>query len=414
MERFKKLTKHSVFSAIIFCFMLFCPTKHLLAQNFSFPTNQKRDALSFQLVKNLIIIPVYLNEKGPFNFILDTGIGATLVTDTTLKNLLNPKGLKRIKINGYGDGNNIEAKISNFVVANIGDAQSEAMPTIFIDEDPFDLSSYLGVKVAGLIGYSFFKSFIVSISYTNKRLVFSIPFSKQPLKGDKIPLEFIDNKPYVNVAIEDATLGKVGAKMIVDCGAGHALSFEKRNEKPWPVPPIHIDGNLGVGIGGEISGKIARTEILTFGKFKFKNILTNYPSLGENINSVYPKQRNGNLGAAILRRFNIIYDYNHGYMYLKKNLFFSQPFDHDMAGMEIIAGEKGGYFISRIEPNSPAQKAGFLAHDQIIGVNFKNIDNYTLESIENLFKSNDGASVIVEIAREDEIMMLLIKLKKRI
>jgi hypothetical protein len=385
-------------------------------QQFYFKGDRNKDAMPFLQVKNLIIIPLYLNNKGPYNFILDTGVGPLIITDPSLIDSIGIKVSRTIKISGLGSGNEIEAYISNDVSAQLGKSYIDNIPTAILKRDIFGLSNYLGTKVYGLLGYYFFKSFVVELRYSTKRLLFKHPNSGGKIKGERIPIEISSYKPYTNITIENPDYGKAEIKMLIDNGASHAISLERLNEKPFPVPAASIKANLGVGMSGPIDGNIGRVSALKIGSFAMKNVLASYPKYDDVAAKVLLKDRNGNLGADILSRFNVIFDYADNSMYLRKNSQFKRPFEHDMSGIELYLedGQIRRYFISRIEPGSPAENAGILVDDEIITINFTPAASFKLDDINNLFKSVEGKTIILSIRRNDELVLKVFKLKQRI
>lgn len=386
------------------------------AQDFEFPNDRKKDAINFILLKNLVIIPVYINEKGPFNFILDTGVGPMIISDPRIADSLKIKDLRTIKIAGLGKGDEIEAYVSSSVNARIGKASLDHIPTAILKEDLFRLSSYLGIPVHGLLGYHFFKSFLVELKYSTKRMVFYLPSYTRKIKGERIPLEMINDKPYTKIQVQSPELGAQTLKMLVDNGASHAISLEILDKAPFPLPPVTIIANLGMGLGGPISGHIGRTPQVKIGSFQLNNVLTAYPKYEEVAAKVLLNDRNGNLGADILSRFDITFDYADNAMYLRKNGNFNRPFQHDMAGMEVYSEDTQlqRYFIGRIEPDSPAEEAGLEAEDEIIYLNFIPATSYTLSEVNKLFRDGDDKTVIVTVLRKGEIRIRVIKLKQRI
>ncbi|TKC58066.1 peptide-binding protein [Pedobacter hiemivivus] len=385
-------------------------------QQFYFKGDRNKDAMPFLQVKNLIIIPLYLNNKGPYNFILDTGVGPLIITDPSLIDSIGIKVSRTIKISGLGSGNEIEAYISNDVSAQLGKSYIDNIPTAILKRDIFGLSNYLGTKVYGLLGYYFFKSFVVELRYSTKRLLFKHPNSGGKIKGERIPIEISSYKPYTNITIENPEYGKAEVKMLIDNGASHAISLERLNEKPFPVPAASIKANLGVGMSGPIDGNIGRVSALKIGSFAMKNVLASYPKYDDVAAKVLLKDRNGNLGADILSRFNVIFDYADNSMYLRKNSQFKRPFEHDMSGIELYLedGQIRRYFISRIEPGSPAENAGVLVDDEIITINFTPAASFKLDDINSLFKSVEGKTIILSIRRNDELVLKVFKLKQRI
>lgn len=394
-----------------------CAALNAHAQQFYFTGNKTKDAIGFELVKNLIIVPLYLNGKGPFNFILDTGVGPLIITDAALIDSVGIKVARSIKISGLGKGDEIDAFLSNDVSAKIGDAQINYIPTAILKNDIFGLSNYLGTKIYGLLGYYFFQSFIVEIKYSTKRLVFSDPEAKIKINGERIPIIIDSYKPYINISIESPEHGKLNLKTLVDNGASHALSLERLNEQPFPVPANTIPGNLGVGMSGPIDGNIGRVSVLKIGGYTLKNVLVSYPKYDDVAAKILLKDRNGNLGAEVMSRFNIIFDYSANSMYLKKNSQFKRPFDHDMSGIELYADDNGKtnrYIVSRIEPGSPAQLADVQVDDEILLINFVPVASYKLNELNNLLKSVEGKTIILYLQRNQEQLVKVFKLKRRI
>ena len=387
--------------------------KKAKAQYFEFPEHRKKQSLTFELIRNLAIVKVYINDKGPFNFILDTGVDPMIITDPSLKESLKAGSTRKIMISGYDNTNSVEAYVTHELPVRIGEAEALHSPVVFLKEDVFNLSGYLGKKISGLIGYNFFSSFVVKINYSNRTLVFYSPQKKIKPKGEKIPIDLINHKPHIaaQIAFNQNTYP---IKLIIDCGASHSLSLETFNNQAFNVPFPNIEANLGVGLTGVISGKKARIEELKIGHFNFKDMISNFPELLPD--SIKKIGRNGNLGAEILSRFNVTFDYNNQAMYLKKNVRYREPFEDDMMGVEIYMeeGPPSRYLITRVDEGSAAQKAGILPYDEIMTLNFKPIDSYTMDEISNLFKARDGNAILVECWRKDQRIIKLIRLKKRI
>lgn len=400
----------------LFLLIQLCAIFNANAQDFYFKGTRNKDALSFNLVKNLIIVPLYLNDKGPFNFILDTGVGPLIITDPSLIDSIQIKVARTIKISGLGEGNEVDAFVSNDISAKLGHAHIDNIPTAILKKDFLGLTSYVGTKIYGLLGYHFFNSFIVDLRYNTKRLLFRKPGAGGKIKGVRIPIEIINSKPYITVDIESPLHGKLNIKTLVDNGASHAISLERLNEQPFPVPESSIQANLGIGMGGHISGRIGRISQLNIGGFVLKNVLSSYPEYDDVAAKVFLKERNGNLGADILSRFNVVFDYEDRSMYLKKGNQFNRPFQHDMSGIDVYMqeGKTRHYFVGRIEPGSPAERADIQVDDEIVQINFQAASNYKLDDINHLFKSANGKVMILSIYRNKTLLVRTFELKQRI
>jgi hypothetical protein len=385
------------------------------AQSFSFSGKRNKETFSFSLVKNLVILPIYLNDKGPYNFILDTGVGQLVITDPSLVDTLDIKSKRTIKVSGYGGREEMEAYVSTDISISLRGLRLTNVPTAILKSDVFNLSNYLGTKVHGLLGYPFFKDFIVGINYSTKRV--SVRLRNRSVKklGEPVPIDIIDNKPFVTAKVDTGN-DLLEVLLILDNGASHAVSLEKHEGRKFTLPDKNIPANLGVGLGGKISGRIGRAPSLSLGSFSLKNVLASFPDYEHVGSKSLHKDRNGNLGADFLKRFNLTFDYMGSVMYLKKNQYFKDPFEHDMSGMEVYVEENNSnnYFIGRIEPGSPAEKAGFQVGDQLASVNFKQANNFTLDELSALLKSKNGRQFLVEIYRDGHKTMKLLKLEQRI
>lgn len=386
------------------------------AQQFEFNGSRTKNRITFNMIKNLVIVPLYINDTGPFNFILDTGVSPLIITDPKVIEGLGLKNLRPTKINGLGKGPEIDALITNELTVKVGKAKINNIPAAILEGDLLGLSNYLGVKIHGLLGYYFFNSFIVTINYPSKILIFQKNTIKTKIKGEKIPIELINNKPYAKVETVITGLGTLETKVIIDNGAGHAISLETYKNKPFPVPKQSFEANLGNGLSGPISGKVGRIESLKMGSYTLPNVISSFPVYDDAAAKTLIANRNGNLGADILSRFNVTFDYGDNAMYIVKNTNFKLPFEHDMSGLEVFADntDKKRFFVVRIEPGSPGEHAGIIPNDEILAINFADTKAMELDEITKLFRYQDGKTLFLTINRNGELTFKLIKLKRRI
>ncbi len=389
------------------------------AQSFLLPERQKREIIPFKLIKNLIIVPVYINESGPYNFVLDSGVGVLLVTDYQLSEQLQLENLRNIKIMGLGNNPDLDAFVSPPLNLSLGRARGNYIPAAILQKDVFNLSEYAGMPVHGLLGYEFFNSFIVRINYVDQHLTI-YPFSEEfiPRKGQKIPISIEQRKPYLetNLVLSDGSGKRV--KLIIDTGAGHPLSLENENGKPFQIPDVNIAGNLGVGLGGPIEGYLGRIKSLSIGKYKLDRVISAFPNYEDLAAKLTLVGRNGNLGNQVLKRFQVVFDYSRNTMYVKPSGFFREKFEHDMSGLELVSigPDYKRVIISRVAEGSPAELEGLVAGDEIISINFKPVAQFSVNEIDNLFKSGNERSYLLSILpkNSDKTKKILFTLKRRI
>jgi len=384
-------------------------------QEFLFKRNRQKQSISFKCIKNLMVIPVFVNGKGPYDFVLDTGVGPMIITDPSIIDSLNFSNLRKIKVSGLGI-ETIEAYVSQSLDVKVGSTSIKYIPTAILKEDLFNLSGHLGLKIYGLLGFSFFNSFIVDIRYSENRLIIYDRDAKVKYRGKKIPIEIENQKPYVVGDVELPDGKSINARFLMDTGASHALSLEMLQGSEYPLPEKKIKANLGMSLSGQIKGYIGRVGKFSLGNYVFNDVVAGFPDFKSIAEKIDLSKRNGNLGADLLRRFNIQFNYQDGFIYLKTNGLSKIPFEHDMVGMVLYLDQKEykRVLIGEIDENSPAEKAGLCTDDEIIAVNFKNIDAYSLNDLNEMFKSKADRNIILEIFRDNQVYFKVIRLEKRI
>lgn len=403
---------------ILLLLVIFSFSVSVVAQDgFVFEGARTSEVLSFKKSRGLIILPMYINDKGPFNFILDTGVGSLIITDSKLKDSLNLKYLRKIEIDGLGNSKRLEAYSSPFLKLNIGHAVFKNASAAILTSDSFEFSKYFGMPVHGLLGYDFFNSFIVKINYQTGILkIFSKEKPRLFKNGTKIPLQFIDKKPFILATVTTAKRDKMPLKLLIDSGSGHSLVLESFDDKPFDLPDTFIVANLGVGLSGDINGLKGRVEKLGIGRFTLNNVLASFPyfdDVGVKTNSF---GRNGSIGNPLLSRFNVVFDYQKSHVYLKPISNFKSPFNYDKSGLEIVAmGDNFNRFlVSRVEPDSAADEFGMLVGDELLSINFKKVSDMGIEKILETLSSDTGRTLYIELARGEKFVVGVLKLKNRI
>lgn len=363
-------------------------------------------------------MPLMINGKGPFNFVMDTGVGVCLITDPSLRDSLHLESQRVIKILGFGEGAELSADVCQPLEFRLNTTISGSISAAVLREDTFDLSSYAGMPVHGLMGYDFFNSFIVRINYPAKTLKVYKPETWYiPRKGHAIPIRIEGGKPFVNTEIKIDSGRVIDAKLIIDTGAGHPLWLESDLGQPIRVPQKNIRANLGVGLLGKIDGSMARIASFKLGKYTLENVVTAFPDFSD-VGSKIAGQRTGNLGNAVLKKFDVVFDYDRSRMYLKPNFYFREPFEHNMSGIELVYRAPGfnHLIIARVEEGSAADEAGLLPQDEIVSIDLKPVRELELDDIYHLFRSKDGRGILLGVIPQGgkKPEYVLLSLKRRI
>jgi hypothetical protein len=392
--------------------MLICCVSSALAQQFEITGKKKRVYVPFKIVRSMVVVKLKINGKGPYNFILDTGVGLMLITDPLLADSLNIENKRTIKITGLGERADYEAIIAPLLNIDIAhQIISRNVSGAILKDDFFGLSNYAGIPIHGLLGSDFFKTLTVKISFTDSALTVTQPGNMRIFrKAEKIPLTIEEGKPYIKTPVSLTDGATKITKLLIDLGAGHALSLEKVDS----LPQKSISANLGVGLNGLIDGHLGRVSNMAIGKYNIKDIITSFPIDDPSFKTSIA--RDGSVGMGILKRFDIIFDYQNKVMYLKPNLNLKQPFEHDMTGISYHADGKDfeHLIVEKVDVGSVAHEMGIQADDEIVSINFKPVSKMTMQQIDDLLKSRDGRTILLELYRDKATERVLLTLKRRI
>lgn len=117
---------------------------------------------------HLVGVPVHINGKGPYEFVLDTGAGNTVLTP----DLADQLGLEVKPVEGIarGVGGDVQLKLAAADSLSVGEAKITNNQVVVIDLSK--VSPKGGLIENGIIGFDFLKNFETVLDYPNKRYSF--------------------------------------------------------------------------------------------------------------------------------------------------------------------------------------------------------------------------------------------------
>jgi len=422
----------------------------ILAQpGFLFKKDVNRVSIPFQLINNLVFIPLQVNGV-ELTFLLDSGVEETVLFSLEDKQEVDLKNTETISLRGLGSADAIEGLKSTGNILEIKEMQSRNHLLYVILDQEFNLSSHIGIPVNGIIGYSFFKNHLLEINYQKKRIYFHKETVKKRNKIErrynKIPISIERAKPYVNSIVVMGNQA-VPVKLLVDIGNSDAVWLFDNVIENIKVPERNFDDYLGKGFSGDVLGKRAIITEFQIGDFKFERPIAAFP---DSISLKHVKMVSGRLGSVggeIFKRFSVIFDYKNSLLYLKKNGNYKNHFTYNKSGIEIrhtgmqwvketvhlqMEPKSGGYNglnneavsnnfkykfqlkpvyeISNLRKNSPAANSGLREGDILITVNNKSAHSYTLQQINSFLKSEDEKWITLEVERDSQLYKFRFKL----
>lgn len=405
---------------ILFVFLILMCGFSTDAQKYGFflEGNARKATIPFTTYNNLIIITLTVNDKVPMKFIVDTGVRSIIFFNKNITDVLGVRYSKKIEIRGVGKTKTIVAFIATGIDFNYHNLRGKELSVLVLGEDYLHLRNHLGTDVHGIIGYDFFQRFIVNVNYTAEQLTLIKPqYFKKKRRYQSIPLEVKDTKPYITVPLQINDTTKIQARLMIDTGASHALILHTDSIGPLQLPTKNIEAILGRGLSGEIKGNLAYINGCEIGNYELKDVIASFPQDQSYSDSLLISGREGTMGGEILSKFNLIFDYyGENKLYLKRNSTFSQPFEYNMSGLEVVVeGNNLDQFkIHMVRKGSPADIVGLRKGDFIEEINSCSREKLELNRIYKTLTSKPGKWINMIVSRNGILIRYKFRLKKEI
>ena len=428
-------------SAQVLSFLVSLIFTNVFSQNdFQIDNDKGYFKQEFKLINDLVIIPVQLNGR-ELSFLLDTGVNSTILFSITQEDSSQVNNPTVVYLKGLGSDKPLRALKSNNNKLRVGEAFSSDQDVYLIEGKVFSISNRLGIPINGILGYDFFKDFVIEFNYKAKWMKV---YDSKNYKYNRcsrcieMPLKFYEKKPYIEaeVAIEEGKYEHVD--LLIDSGSGDALWLFKDPDNGLYIPEKSFKDFLGFGITGSVYGDRSRIKSLLLKDYSLKDITVSFPdslSLAA-VNSF--EERDGSIGAQVLKRFHSVFDYKRGSIRLKPNSNFRDSFEYNMSGIviehngyrmfenEIIPKSQfsieyktndgvlnyssdkkvnllfslePSYEIAEVRPDSPADLSGLQVGDEILEINGRPVYRYSLKKINEILSSKEGKKIKLEVLR---------------
>lgn len=322
-------------------------------------------SLRFRILNGGIIIGKIQIDgfRDSLNFIFDTGCGGISLDSTTAANFKLTPRLSPNFVRGIGGL--CPQRLLDRMDINIGGLIVDSL-TMQVSNYEL-LTSIYGEKIDGIIGFSFFSRYLVKVDYDSTKIdIFKKGHIRYP-KGGFLLKPRLYGLPMLEGRCTDAR--DILSRFYFDTGAGLCLLFsadftsDSAIFSPKRKKPVHTQG---AGLGGKTSMQLTTLKTFSLGPFRFKQIPTYIFEDAYDVTS-YP-QLAGLIGNDLLRRFNLILNYERSEIYILPNSAFDQPFDYSYSGVN-IALISGRVVVTDVMKDSPAKKAGLREGDTVLAVN---------------------------------------------
>lgn len=291
------------------------------------------------------------------SIVLDSGAGITVLDDATSRGLgLESSGA----IPAQGVGGTTTAGIVEGITLQVGGLTLGPVTAATLDLS--DIGRQLGRPMPVILGKEAFHALVVDVDYPNRRLRFLDP-ARFAYDGRGTRLEVLpggDGHRHVRMAIE----GLPEAVFALDTGQGSALTvFRAYADQNRLLEGRRTSEAQGGGVGGTIRMATATLRSVNLGGHELRDVPAGFQR--DDVGGAFDTAKlAGNLGAGILNRFRVTFDYAHDCLWLEPGAGFAEPLPRDRLGLD-VERDGAALVVTFVAPGSPAEAAGWRAGERI-------------------------------------------------
>ncbi len=325
-------------------------------------------------------------ELTPAFLLLDTG-AEDLLLDSLFKseNHLDYDDFFNATITGIGNSKRSIIVITDTVNFSLGDKKYQAAPVPVLNIKPIG-----GDIIDGLLGHLCFSGEVLEVNYEKKYInIYSSIDSVDLSNFRRVAFRRSGNFCLVPASIRINDSLTISGEFVIDTGSPTSTisgtvadSYRLDSVVTEKVRYYTMYG----GIGGESSSWdfiCDSVRIASFGLSK-ANMAFSLDESGVLADGEYM----GIIGNNILDRFDVLFDFENRYLYLRPNHSFDKPYVFDRLGFTWVDRyrTKGVWIVSGITENSPAEREGLKIDDRIISVNNTAVSEIPFEDQNDFFK----------------------------
>jgi hypothetical protein len=289
----------------------------------------------------------------------------------------------------------VEASVVQDIRIAVGSL--EIGPVTAATIDLFDVNRRMGRDLPVILGKEVFHNVIVDIDYPGSRIRFHDParFAYEG-PGRRLTVHPAqDGHKDVEVRIEDLPPVLVG----LDTGQGGALSVFKAYTDAHGLLEERspMSSSRGGGVGGATIFRLATLRTMTIAGYTLHDVPAAFHR--EDVGGAFDTERlAGNLGAGILSRFRVLFDYPHECLWLEPGSGWdTEPFPRDKTGLSPrYDGDR--LVVDYVAPGSPAEAEGWKEGEVITAVDGEPIGPSWWDRYLTWVRSPDGTEVTLTLA----------------
>lgn len=341
-------------------------------------------------------VDVFINGKGPFSFLFDTG-GVLSMTRATA----DAAGLKLF---GKGQDTGITGAAATTRFARIKDLRlgtahlRDQYASVF-DSDSEEANSH----IAGSIGYEVLARFTTTFDFPHRTISLSLrPGDATTGNSLASPIALDHTVPVVK-----GVMNGVADYFWLDTGFNGALLVNRTFgiAHPAAVPTrLYDTGSALSAVGGGGAIKMGRIHSIQIGATTFSDVIGMFSSFNSGLNT--DSEFAADVGDALLRSCVVTFDYRERRVWFTRldaaNGSNSLPYNRAGFGIEYSTGRMAT--ISYVREGSPAAEAGLREGDRVIEINGREISGPVVAAVESSLRALNADPIKLAVLRAGTVL----------
>jgi hypothetical protein len=273
---------------------------------FHLPDSVNEMTIKFRSIKNLIILPVTLNDSIEVNLILDTGCRNLVLFGKRFQKLLNAHSDKVVQFSGLGSGAPVKGYLSLNNEVSIEAVLGEKVPVVVVpNKNLFSMYN----DVHGVIGYEIFQKFEIEINPKKQLITFRSATRTTEREGySKVLLQVVDSRPVMNSTITMDSNADHTCDLMIDTGSSLGLLLKTTDLEKFKYNDT--EKVIGRGLNGLLMGIETIAKKLQIQNFEMTSLPTGI------VESQW--HNHASIGMDILKDYILVLNYCKSYACFKK------------------------------------------------------------------------------------------------
>jgi predicted aspartyl protease len=251
----------------------------------------------------LILLPVRVNARGPFEFILDTGAGTSLLS-TDLANELGVKILGSKE--GHSAGGRVSVSLAKIESLAVGEIKLDGVDVGIVDLTP--IGKTVGAKIHGDLGHNFLKYFRVTINYRDCEIRFEDPKRVESVARGaqtEVPIRLASPaKPLILVDVHANSRGPF--QFAIDTGTSTtAITPELAKQLGVETSPV----GAGTTGGAPVDFHAGSLQSFQLGGARIDDVAVVVADFFTMLNAAIGAKLDGIVGYNVLGNYKVVIDY---------------------------------------------------------------------------------------------------------